>query len=418
MTADWIASDNPDHSHQQWCSKMKDFMSFEPFLHKLPFTFASITTAADFTHFKLDEILSRFGVNRQGLWKYEFSSNSHQSQISPGGDLPLFSDLWTTTTMDSEKLSPVTLSSSSSYDDALVRAFVSPSLAVIMSLSPLYDSPAPDLQDPSLVNINLRDWLDYYKWRGLCSPDEESISNPLALLLHWPLTLYHIVAHKLPKINPFCIPKALINRKLIIHVIGVEKELSLLPVFKELDHLFKPQLRIYIYFIGRHFDSAADRVVYHLSSRLSVSVWSGLYHEFLHTQKSTSELPDLVIGFNAGLAAYPTWPLTLSSIAEIGVPVFFTDSCLYSSLWGFQVSSSLGLGPSKPDVILDNGYDQTNDSNQTCLFLNPFRSPIRIEAPGVRWSWFSNAFIFSPFYSADYLQQRSDLPPRMASMNV
>ncbi|VDP71374.1 unnamed protein product [Schistosoma curassoni] len=117
-----------------------------------------------------------------------------------GGDLPLFSDLWTTTTMDSEKLSPVTLSSSSSYEDALFRAFVSPSLAVIMSLSPLYDSPAPDLQDPSLVNINLRNWLDYYKWRGLCSPDEESISNPLALLLHWPLTLYHIVAHKLPQI--------------------------------------------------------------------------------------------------------------------------------------------------------------------------------------------------------------------------
>ncbi|CAH8665087.1 unnamed protein product [Schistosoma rodhaini] len=416
-TADWISPNNPDHSHQQWCSKMKDFMNFEPVLQKLPFTFAPITTAADFTRFKLDEILSHFGVNRQGLWKYEFCSDSHHFQISPGGDLPLFSDLWTTTTIDSEKLAPVTLSSSPSYEDALVRAFVSPSLAVIMSLSPLYDSPAPDLQEPSLVNINLRDWLDYYKWRGLCSPDEESISNPLALLLHWPLTLYHIVAHKLPQINPFCIPKILINRKLIIHVIGVEKELSLLPVFKELDHLFKSQLRICIYFIGRHFDAATDRIVYHLSSRLSVSVWSGLYHEFLHTQKS-NELADLIIGFNAGLAAYPTWPLTLSSIAETGVPVFFTDSCLYSSLWGFQVSSSLGLGPSKPDAILYDDYDQTNDSNQSCLFLNPFRSPIRIEAPGVRWSWFSNAFIFSPFYPVDYLQKRSDLPLRMASMNV
>ncbi|CAH8585746.1 unnamed protein product [Schistosoma turkestanicum] len=400
---------------------MKDIMNFEPFLRKLPFTFAPITTAADFSWIKADQILSYFGVNRHGLWKYEFCSNSHSHcvQISPGGDLPLYSDLWTTTNMDSEKIAPVISSSSASYEDALIRAFVSPSLAVIMSLSPSCNSPAPDLEEPTLVNINLRDWLDYYKWRGLCSPDEESLSNPLALLLHWPLTLYHIVAHKLPQINPFCIPKILISGKLTIHVIGVEKELSLLPIFKELDHLFKPQLSIYIYFIGRHFDAAANKVVYHLSSRLSVTVWSGLYHEFLHTQKLSIEQPDLIIGFNAGLAAYPTWPPTLSSIAETGVPVFFTDSCLYSSLWGFRVSSSLGLGPSQPDAILTDDYTRNNNFNESfCLVLNPFRSPIRIPAPGVRWSWFSNAFIFSPFYPSDYLQQRSDLSHQMASMNV
>ncbi|CAH8618216.1 unnamed protein product [Heterobilharzia americana] len=92
-----------------------------------------------------------------------------------------------------------------------------------MSLPPSFDSPAPDLQEPTLVNVNLRDWLDYYKWRGLCSRDDENLTNPLALLLHWPLTLYHIAAHKLPCINPFCIPKILINRKLIIHVIELKR---------------------------------------------------------------------------------------------------------------------------------------------------------------------------------------------------
>ncbi|KAH8865060.1 Zinc finger MYND domain-containing protein 15 [Schistosoma japonicum] len=389
---DWISSSNPDHRHQQWCSRMKVFMDFEPVLQNLPFTFAPITTAPDFSWIKLDQILSYFGVNRQGLWKYEFppTSYSRSCQISPGADLPLFSDLWTTTTMDSEK----------------------------HALSPSCESPAPDLQEPTLMNINLRDWLDYYKWRGLCSADEESISNPLALILHWPLTLYHIAAHKLPQIRPCCIPKILKIRKLVIHVVGVEKELSLLPVFKELDHLFKPELRICIYFIGRHFDSAADKVVYHLSPRLSISVWSGLYHEFLHTQKLKSELPDLIIGFNAGLAAYLTWPVTLSSIGETGVPVFFTDSCLYSSLWGFQVTSSLGLGPSSLDSILYDCCHQSSTETQSCLVLNPFRSPIRIKAPGVRWGWFSNAFIFSPFYTEDYLQQHSDLPQRMASMSV
>nr|CAH8868964.1 unnamed protein product [Trichobilharzia regenti] len=278
---------------------MKEFMDFEPLLQRLPFNFAPMTTASDFSHVKLEQLLSHLGVFQQGLWKYEFCPQF--CQISP---------------------------------------------------------------------------------------------------------------------DPFCIPKILINRKLIIHLIGVEKELSLLPIFKELDYLFKSQLRIHIYFIGQHFDATADKTVYHLSSRLSISVWSGLYHEFLYARKMTGETPDLIVGFNAGLAAYSTWPASLSAIAEMGVPAFFTDSCLYSSLWGFQVTSSLGLGPSQPDSIVGDDYKPGNVENQSCITMNPFRSPIRIEAPGVRWGWFSNAFIFSPFYPMDYLRQRSDLPLRMASMNV
>ncbi|KAH8865057.1 Zinc finger MYND domain-containing protein 15 [Schistosoma japonicum] len=116
---DWISSSNPDHRHQQWCSRMKVFMDFEPVLQNLPFTFAPITTAPDFSWIKLDQILSYFGVNRQGLWKYEFppTSYSRSCQISP--------DLWTTTTMDSEKHASTVLSSfcSASYEDALIRAF-------------------------------------------------------------------------------------------------------------------------------------------------------------------------------------------------------------------------------------------------------------------------------------------------------
>ncbi|CAH8869031.1 unnamed protein product [Trichobilharzia szidati] len=418
-TLDWESPSNPDHSHQLWCNRMKTFMDFEHLLQRLPFSFAPMTTASDFSRVKLEQLLSHLGVFQQGLWKYEFCPQF--CLMSPGADLFLFSELWTATTMDVEDFPPANWSpssSSTSYEDALIRAYVSPPLAVIMSLSPLFDSPAPDLQEPTLVNVNLRDWMDYYKWRGLCSFEEQVLSNPLALLLHWPLTLYHIVAHKLPSLNPFCIPKILINRKLIIHLIGVEKELSLLPIFKELDYLFKSQIRIHIYFIGRHFDATADKTVYHLSSRLSISAWSGLYHEFLYARKMTGETPDLIVGFNAGLAAYSTWPASLSAIAEMGVPAFFTDSCLYSSLWGFQVTNSLGLGPNQPDSIVGDDYKPGDVGSRSCITMNPFRSPIRIESPGLRWGWFSNAFIFSPFYPLDYLQQRSDLPLRMASLSV
>ncbi|CAH8618229.1 unnamed protein product [Heterobilharzia americana] len=101
----------------------------------------------------------------------------------------------------------------------------------------------------------------------------------------------------------------------------------------------------------------------------------------------------------------------------MGVPAFFTDSCLYSSFWGFQVTSSLGIGPSQPEVVVKD-VDCYDMWAQSFISVNPFRSPIRIAAPGVRWGWFSNAFVFCPFYPIDYLRQRSDLPLRMASMNV
>ena len=44
------------------------------------------------------------------------------------------------------------------------------------------------------VSPQLVDWRGYYEWRGF------SLDSPIAILFHWPLTIYHIVTQLLPKV--------------------------------------------------------------------------------------------------------------------------------------------------------------------------------------------------------------------------
>lgn len=56
-------------------------------------------------------------------------------------------------------------------------------------------------------------------------------------------------------------------------------------------------------------------------------------------------------------------------------------------MWDLQLLHYLGLSP---------GVDTSNpEAAMSLLTLNPFRSPLRIQAEGTRWCQFSNAFIFS-----------------------
>jgi len=64
-------------------------------------------------------------------------------------------------------------------------------------------------------------WTSYYKWRGL------PMHSPAVLLLHWPLSVYRLL-HKL-----HCIPSEipLQRQKMVVHLLGVEKELDVLPLY-------------------------------------------------------------------------------------------------------------------------------------------------------------------------------------------
>ncbi|CAL8084890.1 unnamed protein product [Calicophoron daubneyi] len=410
---DWVCSDNVEHSHERWCSTMKAFMTVEPRLRDIPLSFAPSTTAPDFTDRQLAQFLLARGLFEQGLWKYEchfdLGGMSWDSVSSPGGELYLFSALWASTSLEQDLTSSSFNQSAFvpncgpiPYEDAMLRAYVSPSDAILLSLPPFvrFPSVATGSRFPTLVSVVLRNWSEYYSWRGLGSPQDQPDSSPLAILLHWPLTIYQILASVLPKNYPQTILSVCAKRTLVVHIVGAEHELSLLPVFKELDYLIRPELQIRLFFIGTYIDPSVNKRIFHLSSRLSAVTWNGVYHQFLQSGLSHADFPDVIIGFNVGLAAYSSWVPTLKKISELAVPCYFTDACLYSCAWGYRVTSSLGLGSTvyQPDVT--NVLDENEGSGEHAPLLNPFRSPIRMRSAGVRWGWFRNAFIFAPLRPA------------------
>ena len=72
--------------------------------------------------------------------------------------------------------------------------------------------------------ISLKSWSEYYSLRGI------PLESPVALLCTFPLTLYHSV-QEYGKV-PIVVSKML-HRPMRIHVVGVEKELNFLDIFKE-----------------------------------------------------------------------------------------------------------------------------------------------------------------------------------------
>uniref|UniRef100_A0A5K3EPZ5 MYND-type domain-containing protein n=1 Tax=Mesocestoides corti TaxID=53468 RepID=A0A5K3EPZ5_MESCO len=268
-------------------------------------------------------------------------------------------------------------------ENALLRAYASPSDVIMLSVCPRISS--EDLRQTQLLTVDLSGWEAFYSWRGL------SLSSPLAFLFHWPLTVYYILNKLFPVVYPHQVNHILEKKTLNVHVIGAEAEVDMLPVFKELEFLISPAIEeVVLNLIGPNISPYASGKKWLLSHRMSANIWRGHYHQFVEEFQSGGNFcsPDFVIGFNVGFAAYPSWTKTLELLKAMNVPCFFTDSCQYSCIWDFQVMDAVGLG---------SGFDTSNpQSAMASLNLNPFRSPVRIRTGGTRWPWFSNAFIFSP----------------------
>ncbi|XP_028801900.1 zinc finger MYND domain-containing protein 15, partial [Neltuma alba] len=147
----------------------------------------------------------------------------------------------------------------------------------------------------SAISEELHSWEDYCKWR--CIP----LDSPVALLLHWPLTVYHAL-----QLVGITIPNPEINDKLYIHYLGPEKELLQLVVFGELRALF-PGVRIHVELVGPaiplHRDGekisisqyarcnsdecscklSGDDVIFKTqsdtTSAVTLQLWRGFYHD-------------------------------------------------------------------------------------------------------------------------------------------
>ncbi|KAL5003901.1 hypothetical protein ScPMuIL_017357 [Solemya velum] len=319
---DWVqTADMKQHSHKMWCAKMKTYMKKELRLKEFPFSLTEETTSPDFDKWHLRKFLERHGVYKQGFWRRECTD-----WIQPGhpvrfGDLPNDGD------------------------------------GVVLPVEMTVLDESPSLPVPVLA-----DWESYFRYRGL------RLDSPIAILLQFPLTLYHIIQHCLP--NSYSSWWETVDEsELRIDILGVEKEVEMLQLFQETG-LLMPDKSLDIHMFGQKVSKAVDELEKNYRN-VKITVHKKLYHN-----KKSIRKPHVVVGFNAGIGAYASWSDTMKLLKEEKIPAFFTDYCQYSCEGGNIIMQKLGLGTTSSPVI------------------NPFRSPVRRESEETDMPWYSNGFLY------------------------
>ncbi|KAJ3223547.1 hypothetical protein HK099_000968, partial [Clydaea vesicula] len=176
-------------------------------------------------------------------------------------------------------------------------------LGVPESLLPL-DKPFENGVDTRKIDS----WKSYYENRNI------PLDSPLALILEYPLTIFHLL-------NKFVLPKGALPSKFVIHLVGVEKEADLIPLFQVLMPLF-PKMNLFIHMIGPAIPSQLEeqhRIFSYenttLKSKLTITLTSSAY-DLTHLQGNNGMLklvpedcrkPDVIMGLNSGLMAGPSW---------------------------------------------------------------------------------------------------------------
>ncbi|KAJ6721833.1 ZINC ION BINDING PROTEIN [Salix viminalis] len=344
------------NEHKEECERLEQQMKRADVLNDFPFTFSQEATATSQVCEKQGSrcsFLSKRGIHQLGMWMHECCcTHSEESSSS----LASFDSL-------------------RSKDDGWNLSG---------DLCPCHDPISP-------ISECVSSWLDYYEWR--CIP----LHSPVALLLHWPLTIYH-AAHIAGVWS-----SSVETRKLCVHYLGPEKELLQLPAFGELLALF-PGVQIHIEFIGPAIPRQRDGEKISLcsyahcldadcmcnfssenlsqiantgkSTSVTLQLRSGFYHE-RYRDLAEDLCPHLVIAPNAGIAAYPSWLPTIELIKEINVPAIFSDYCEEAChLAACCIKSVTGRSLSHP------------------IQLNPFRQPMMVEDSALLLPCYSNCFLF------------------------
>ncbi|CAH8363894.1 unnamed protein product [Eruca vesicaria subsp. sativa] len=344
-------------SHQSWhwryhkeeCERLEEQMRGVDLLNEFPFTFTEeATVQISEKQESRCSFLTKRDLHHTGMWIYECKC---------GASSPRFS----------------------AYDRN--KGWYLPS------------SSCPCLGPLSPVPSQLCSWTDYYEWRKI------PLDSPVALLLHWPLTIYHAIqATGIGSLSPR------ISNELRIHYLGPQKELGQLGVFAELQVLF-PGLHIRVQLVGPDVPQLMDGEIISLSgyapcmeedcdckssneipghsnksagcSAVSLQLYRGLYHERYSDIAKDSPPPHIVIAPNAGIAAYPSWLPTIELIKEIEVPAVFSDYC----------EEACHLAASCIRTI-------TGQPLSLPIGLNPFRQPMTVEESSLFIPCYSNCFIF------------------------
>ncbi|KNA17744.1 hypothetical protein SOVF_076090 [Spinacia oleracea] len=327
--------------HKEECERLEEQMRDADILNTFPFTFCEEATLQI-----LEEeesrcaFLSRRSLHKIGMWSCECSCGV--SNICP--NFPALIKCWN-------------LSS---------------------TLVPCGDPISP-------LSKQLSCWKEYYEWRSI------TLDSPIALLLQWPLTIYHafqLNAGRVRSVNG--------GKDINIHYLGPDKELFQLAVFGELLALF-PDYNVHIDFVGPAVPEYRDGEKINLhtyvhcddrdckckvpsettsSTVVTLQLFKGFYHDRFRDLIKDS-LPHLIIAPNAGVAAYPSWMETIELIRGLKTPAVFTDYCEEAAHLAARCLSST-----------------TSCQLALPIQLNPFRQPMAVEDTALHLPCYSNCFLF------------------------
>ena len=230
----------------------------------------------------------------------------------------------------------------------------------------------------------LTNWAAYYAARTLLP-----LTSPRALLLTWPLTVY--LALSILGLTTCT------EREIVVHYLGPEKEVMMLPLFAELAVLC-PALALRVEMIGPLGIALPPPMLFEGAhgGHVSVSVRRGLYH--------TLDLPspDLAVAPNAGLSIEgyaDRWPPTLYHIQQRRIPFLFTD---YSEQ---SVEKAIAFAERRCGLTPSIG-----------VTLNPFRQPLRL--PCVNGGSVGHPTLSNGFYAAFNLTGPRPKPAPAAEPDV
>ena len=217
----------------------------------------------------------------------------------------------------------------------------------------------------------LNSWQDYYRLRQLSS------SSPVALLATFPVTLYYAIQHY--GSVPLTVA-SMLERSLRIHVVGIEKELNFVDLFREVGYLIpKDSIQIDMTWIVREDMlpinlKGTKSLSLQLTANLSLSIVAGTYGDSLDPDFDLNGSPDLIVGLNAGLYAYESWRFVVTYLhTHPNVVGVFTD---YNEHSGLNCAS---IGGSKA---------------RKSLCMNPFRQPRAMPVYCMNLPQFSNGFFY------------------------
>ncbi|KAL5978522.1 hypothetical protein ACLOJK_029639 [Asimina triloba] len=210
------------------------------------------------------------------------------------------------------------------------------------------DSPF-DGRDKNSTPILLSGWSEYYNLRSL------PLSSPAAVLLSYPLTVYHILtALSISSKNLL-----LKGREVIVHYLGPEGELDWMLAFAEIGHLLNGSGNLQIVMVGPEIPSDLSGTTSGIGSRVRVNLVRGVYQE----EATYLPSPHVVVALNSGLESGGSWVGALELIKSMSVPAFFTDQSEISCTNAKQVLRGAGLHITFP------------------MMPNPFRSPLDVGTP-------------------------------------